>query len=270
MTLRLLLREMERRGLSRTEIRALVGYRLGVAAEALPLRIDDDFDAREILSDCGKAAKGEPVEYIVGAVDFFGAHIKVTRDTLIPRVETELLCDEAAKAAEGAGASRIADICTGSGCIAVSLAKKLRIKADAFDVSEKALAVARENAEANGVADLVGFYKSDVLSGDFSLPAEYDIIVSNPPYVSGADMELLPESVKREPEIALFGGEDGLDFYRALTITCPEHIRRGGALFFEIGDGQGSGVAEIAKSRGLSAEVMHDYSGRERIVRIDI
>ena len=270
MTLGGIISEMKRRGLSRTEICSLVKYRFGIEAGELPLREGDTADGSVILADADAVAKGEPVEYIVGRVVFFGADIIVGRDVLIPRVETELLCDESYNACVALGASRIADVCTGSGCIAVSLAKKLGIRVDAFDISGAALEVAKNNAERNGVSHLVDFYRADVLDKDFSLPAEYDIIVSNPPYVSGEDMENLPESVKREPSIALFGGGDGLDFYRALTGICPKYIRRGGALFFEIGDGEGSGVSKIASGYGLSAEVKKDYSGRERIVRIDI
>ncbi len=270
MTLAEIGREMKRRGLSADETRALIKYRLGIDAAGALSRSRESFDGTLLLSDAEKVAEGEPVEYITGSVSFYGAEIAVTRDVLIPRVETELLCDEVRRAAEKIGARRIADVCTGSGCIAVSLAKKLRIPADGFDVSEKALEVARRNGAANGVSELVGFYAADVLRNDSFLETEYDIIVSNPPYISEKDMEKLPESVKREPETALFGGADGLDFYRALTGICPKHIRHGGALFFEIGDGEGDGVAEIAASHGLSASVMRDYAGRERIVRIDI
>lgn len=270
MTVGRIISEMKRRGLSRDEIRSLLKFRLGIEAEELPLRDGDTADGSAILADADAVANGEPVEYIVGHVGFYGADIEVTRDVLIPRVETELLCDEAYNACVGLGASRVADICTGSGCIAVSLAKKLGVKIDAFDISDAALSVAKKNAERNGVSHLVDFYRADVLEKVFSLPSEYDIIVSNPPYISGADMKKLPESVKREPAIALFGGEDGLDFYRALTGICPKYIRHGGALFFEIGDGEGSGISGIASGYGLFVEVKRDYSGRERIVRIDI
>ena len=270
MTLNDIIRSLKRKGLTQSEIRAVVVFRYGIGAEEIPLRLSDVLDGTAALADADMIAGGEPVEYIIGTVRFFGAEIKVTRDVLIPRVETELLCDEVCGAAKDINAERIADVCTGSGCIAVSLAKKLRIKIDAFDISRAALTVAGENAEKNGVAELVDLYETDVLAKNDFFKTEYDIIVSNPPYISAADMEKLPDSVRREPATALYGGEDGLDFYRALTGMCKKHIRRGGALFFEIGDGEGDGVRRIAASCGLSAEVKNDLAGRERIVRIDI
>lgn len=217
----------------------------------------------------------EPAQYITGEVEFRGLAFKVTRDTLIPRPETELLVEEALHAARasGEGGIKIIDLCTGSGCIAVSVAKELPgCRVYATDISGKALKVARENAVKNGVAGRVGFFEGDLFKplSSSNLYSRINLVLSNPPYVSGADMDkLAPEVKDYEPREALYGGEDGLDFIRSIINGSQEYLLPGGYLIMEIGYGQAQSIKDIALKTGFfeGIEVKKDYSGIERIFK---
>lgn len=215
--------------------------------------------------------KREPAQYIAGDVEFRGHTIKVTRATLIPRPETELAVDEALIGAGAVGSGAvIVDLCTGSGCIAVSVAVEFaRCRVYATDISSAALEVARENAVLNGVADRVEFLEGDLFAPlPERLEGAVDIIISNPPYVSLPEMEgLAPEVRDFEPETALFGGTDGLDFLRRIIAEAPRYLKKGGRLIMEIGYSQSEKVKEMAGKDGRyeAISLRKDYSGIERI-----
>lgn len=214
--------------------------------------------------------KREPAQYIAGEVDFRGHAIKVTRATLIPRPETELVVDEAVERAGEAQSPVVVDLCTGSGCIAVSMAAELtRCRVYATDVSAAALEVAVENAALNGVADRVEFFAGDLFAPlPERLKGAVDIVVSNPPYVSLQEMEgLAPEVKDFEPGTALSGGADGLDLIRRIVEDAPLYLKDGGRLVMEIGYSQSEKVGKIAERDGRydSISVKMDYSGIERI-----
>lgn len=216
--------------------------------------------------------KREPSQYIAGETEFRGHVFKVTKDVLIPRPETELLVEEALKAAKGFKGERITaiDLCTGSGCIAVSLAKELEgCRVYATDISEAALEVAKENARLNGVEGRVTFLKGDLFE---ALPPELTgqarLVLSNPPYVSEKDMKgLAPEILDYEPHNALYGGEDGLDFYRRILRNSPSYLRKGGWVILELGYGQAKSVKTLAEKEEVyeAIDVRKDYSGIERV-----
>lgn len=204
----------------------------------------------------------EPMQYILGETEFMGLAFHVEPGVLIPRFDTEVLCEEALRRL-GKGKRRVLDIGTGSGAIAVSIAKLApESEVTAVDVSDTALCVAKGNAEKNGVQ--VRFVKSDcfaALSGE-----TFDMIISNPPYIDEGEMkELMPE-VLREPELALYGGEDGLDFYRRISREAPAYLAPGGCLLFEIGWKQKDAVSALVRETIGEPFALKDYGDNWRVV----
>ncbi len=226
-----------------------------------------------------RRGRREPLQYILGEVEFRGLSFKVNRKVLIPRPETELLVEEAInsiKGREGSGEGKditILDLCTGSGCIAISIAKELPYcRVYAVDISERAIEVARENAERYGVGERVIFLPGDLFEAiePLGLDGEIDLIISNPPYVSKKEMEgLQPEIKAYEPLSALYGGEDGLDFYRRIVDEAPFYLSDGGLLIMEIGCSQAERVKDLLENEGLFSqiEVKKDLSGIDRIIK---
>ncbi len=228
-----------------------------------------------------RRSKGEPVQYIVGHVEFFGLKIHVGRGVLIPRPETELLAEEAAatiknkkleigggKESALRGSPRILDLCTGSGCIALSLAKAFPDSVvHATDVSKNAIGYAKKNGMENGVEN-VTFLEGSLYS-PLKLGVCYDLIISNPPYVRKADIDGLQREIKEwEPLEALDGGDDGLDFYRRIFADAQLHLCQGGMIIVELGFGQAGDVEAIARGYGFTGmEIKKDYAGIERILK---
>lgn len=202
-----------------------------------------------------------PLQHLTGEQEFMGLPFKVTSAVLVPRQDTECLVEAALPFAKG---KRILDVCTGSGCIAISL-KCLGDAAvcDAVDLSKEALQIARENAEYLH-AD-VTFWQSDMFQ---KVTGEYDVIVSNPPYIRPEVIEtLMPEVREHEPRMALDGGTDGLDFYRVLAEDARRYLKENGWLFLEIGYDQGEKVAELLRACGYQeVSVRQDLTGKDRVV----
>lgn len=214
---------------------------------------------------------GEPLQYILGKTEFMGLEFKVNADVLIPRPETEILVEKAIALTHnletGVHKPRILDMCTGAGCIAVSLAKFIiPLKIDAVDVSREALGVAQANARAHRVE--VNFILSDLFNSCSLKPYSYDIIVSNPPYIPSAEIDNLETEVKCQPAIALDGGRDGLDFYRRIIAQAPRYLRKNGFLAMEIGFNQREAIKDIFRdySNFEIVEVVKDYSQIDRII----
>jgi release factor glutamine methyltransferase len=210
----------------------------------------------------------EPVAYLVGHREFYGRDFVVTPAVLVPRPETELLVERALAWARGRQGRplTIADIGTGSGIIAVTLAAELPdAHVYATDLSTNALEVAARNAERHGVAAQVALLRGDLLE---PLPEPVDLLVSNPPYTVLAEID---ENVRRhEPHMALDGGPDGLAMYRRLLAAAPAHLASGGALMLEIGATQGAAVAALARQHfpGATVTVRQDLAGWDRVVEI--
>ena len=210
---------------------------------------------------CDRRAVREPLQYILGETEFMGLTFHVEPGVLIPRADTEILVEKALEWMKPG--ARVLDIGTGSGAIAVSLAKLGRqAQVTAVDVSDRALEIARRNAERNG-AD-VEFVKSDCFSA--LKGRKYDMIVSNPPYISEDEMRGLMPEVTREPELALFGGADGLDFYRRISREAPEYLNEGGCLLFEIGWLQKDAVSALVKAHIGEPFALRDYGQNWRVV----
>lgn len=219
-----------------------------------------------------RRAAGTPTQYLTGKQEFWGLEFEVTPDVLIPRPETEHVVEVALARI---GESRrnaplaIADIGTGSGCIAIALASELpNAHTVAADISAPALEVARRNAAHHNVAGRILFIQSDLFASIDS-PAEFDLVVSNPPYVARRDASSLPTEVREhEPHSALFAGEDGLDVYRALIAQAESRMKRGSQLVLELGLGQFEAVSELLDSaRGWSrVSAAMDLAGIPRVL----
>ncbi len=212
-----------------------------------------------------------PLQYITGVQEFMGLTFTVNKNVLIPRQDTEVLVEEVMRYLHDG--MRILDMCTGSGCILTSL---LRYSNDCTgvgaDISEEALRVARDNAEAllegNGrERPKASFVRSDLFEG-LDADDRFDVIVSNPPYIKTGDMDtLMPEVREHEPVLALDGKEDGLFFYRRIIAGAKRFLSGGGMLFFEIGFDQGEDVRELMRQAGYTdIEIVKDFAGLDRVV----
>ncbi|MDD5561129.1 MAG: peptide chain release factor N(5)-glutamine methyltransferase [Candidatus Omnitrophica bacterium] len=215
-----------------------------------------------------RRAVGEPVQYILGETEFMGLKFKVDKRALIPRPETEILAETAINALKQAGIAcpKVLDLGTGSGCIAVSIAKTLsRSEVWGSDISIPALQLARENACSNNAG--VKFIRSDIFEAFKSEDDKFDLIVSNPPYVSTGEFQALAKEISFEPQIALSAGADGLDFYRLITRQAASYLKDGGLLIFEVGRGQAVLVKEMFDKKVFDhlSPVM-DYNNIERVV----
>ena len=249
----------------RGEAAMLICHFCGInKAELLGMR-DEDFDNPELDTAIIRRCSHYPLQYILGYWDFCHETYRVTEDTLIPRQDTEKLVELAARMLpENA---RFIDLCTGSGCVAIStLAARPDTHAVAVDLFEKTLKIAGENAETNGVGDRIGFLEANVLEPDFMEElGEFDCILSNPPYIETEQIPLLDQEVSYEPEAALDGGDDGLNFYRTIVKDYGKYLRPSGLMLLEIGWNQGKAIAAIAAAEGYRCEVYKDYSGNDRV-----
>ncbi len=217
---------------------------------------------RGIKTMTKRCAAGEPVEYITGRAYFRYLTLEVNPYVLIPRNETELVAGKAIELVKRNSCRTALDMCTGSGCIAISLATETGAAVTAADISEEALRTARRNAELCGASD-IRFIKSDMFD---NMAGAFDIIVCNPPYVSEEEYAGLNESLRHEPKLALLAG-DGYDFYRRIAGKATAFLNAGGALVLEIGAGQAQEVKGLLLSGGFGGiECIKDYAGRDRIV----
>lgn len=251
----------------RLDAELLLAATLGLDRVGLYLNFERPLEAAELATfreQVKRRAAREPLAYIVGQAEFWSLPLKVTPEVLVPRADTELLVEESLKRLPGHG--RLLDVGTGSGALAIALAhERPECTVTALDVSPAALAVAAENACGNGVADRITF-----LAGDLAvLPAgPFELIVSNPPYIPRGELAgLMPEVRDFEPHLALDGGTDGLDAYRALARQAGTVLAPGGWLLVEVGIGQAEAVQGLFAAAGLTEIfVAHDLAGIERVV----
>lgn len=230
--------------------------------ETLPPRLAGRFQA-----DVARRARREPAALIQGERGFFAREFLVTADTLVPRPETELLVERVLERAQDG--MTVLDIGTGSGCIAVTLAaENPGLHVTAVDISDAALAVARRNAERHGVSGRIEFLKSSLFERFGPAGGRYfDIIVSNPPYVSTQQIPTLEPELKFEPRIALDGGEDGLEVMRPLIAGAATFLKNGGELFLEMGFDQAERLTRLMTDAGfINVIVKKDFDGHDRIL----
>ncbi len=221
-------------------------------------------ESKRIREIAAERLTGRPLWYIIGDTEFYGCTIKVDERALIPRPETELLAESVVKSAEKG--DKILDMCTGSGCIAVSVAKALAdkgVSVTAADLSDAAIMLAKENAELNGVS--VSFVQSDMFT---NVRGRFNIIVCNPPYIKSGEIPYIQKEVREyEPRVALDGGEDGLEFYRRIAADVKSYLAKDGMLIMECGEGQANDILQIFPKRDY-AIVLKDLSGVDRFVKI--
>ncbi len=218
-----------------------------------------------IMQAIDKRLKHMPIAYIFGKTNFYGYDLKVNENVLIPRLDTEVLVEKLVEDIKTqSGKVSVLDIGTGSGAIIIATKKETDANCYAVDISEKALMIAKENAELNNAQ--IEFVKSDLFENISNL--KVDFIVSNPPYIETEVVKTLePEVVSNEPNLALDGGEDGLDFYRIIIKNAKKHLNKKGCLYFEIGYNQGESVSALMKDDFEYVEVIKDYGGNDRVVK---
>lgn len=257
----------------------LLCHTLGLDRTQLLTRSDEqitDSDYHDYLGVVARRAAGEPVQYITGHQEFYGLDFVVTPDVLIPRPETEFLVERVIKLAGDTSKETtplIVDIGTGSGCIAIALSVHLpEARLIATDSSSAALEVARANADRHGVGHRIQFVEGDALEplARLGLESAVDVLASNPPYVESANRELIQREVREwEPHNALFGGMDGLDFYRRLLPDAPQYLKPGGCIVLEIGISQlGSILSMLRGGRLELVDTTHDLQGIARTLCI--
>jgi release factor glutamine methyltransferase len=264
---------------ARLETELLLGHTLSLPRIDLYLNYDRVLREEELArfkSFLRKRLAGEPVQYVIGTAAFMFAEFEVNPAVLIPRPETEAVTEAALRvigevtADAGGRDVLVADIGTGSGVIAVTLAQKLpHATVHATDSSGAALAVAEKNARRAGVADRIVFSQGTFFAPleEKKLAGRLSAIVSNPPYVPSGEIAALPAEVRDfEPREALDGGPDGLDSLRIIAQDGPRFLTKGGAMVLEVGDGQAGDVAGMLRRSVGNAEILKDYAGRERIV----
>lgn len=260
---------------ARLNTERLLGHSLNLSRVDLYLNYDRPLTSSELSQFKGylkRRIRNEPLQYIIGETEFMSLTFKVNPSVLIPRPETEILVE---KAIEICGKKfdrrniKILDIGAGSGCIAVSLAKYLEgAEITALDVSKPALEVAEQNAHLNKRSEKICFLEFDFLDQTFTSSEKFDVVVSNPPYISSADFENLPEEIKaHEPSIALKDGPDGLRFFRRIAEACGTLLHKDGFVMVEVGLGQADAVKDIFSANGYTKiEALQDLNNIERIV----
>ena len=255
------------------ESRLLVAHAAGKSVSDLLRDLNlytTDEVANRVAGFMERRLAGEPVAYITGTWEFYGLPMVITPDVLIPRIDTEVLVDAVREKLTGRKMdARVLDLCCGSGCIACAIAKELpATRLVAVDISASALQVCRENVALNRLNSRVLCMQSDALASPPLGLGQFDVLVSNPPYISSGEIMSLDPSVRDyEPIWALDGGEDGLKFYKGIIKHWKTVLKPGGLIFFEVGEGQADAVREMLLAGGFSeAELKQDTMGVDRVV----
>lgn len=257
---------------ARLDAEILLAYARGCKRIELYTRYEEPLTERQraVMRELvRRRAISEPVAYLVGYKEFFSLPFKVTSDVLIPRPETESLVLEAVEIAKSSSPDQLTllDLCTGSGCIAVAATKAVRkFRTTATDISQPSLAIAEENAVANGVADRVEFRQGDLFDA-LSAEATFDVIVSNPPYVTEAEYETLAADIRlHEPAGALLAGVDGMDVLRRIAAEAPRRLNAGGHLLVELDPAQADVFANVLRPSFRDVRIVKDLAGLPRVV----
>lgn len=253
--------------------RSLLSYFLGMTQEQVIAQRDQSVSEQNCMKveqAVNRILDGEPIAYIIGQWDFYGMRLEIDRNVLIPRDDTCAVTALAIKKALFLEQDpRILDLCTGSGCIGLAIAHRVKdARLTLADISQEALSVAKKNVALQKLSGRVSCIVADARKTPSPFLGKFDLIVSNPPYITGKEMETLDKSVKDyEPHLALYGGEDGLDFYRCISDLYRSALKPGGFLCFEFGMGQGDAVCEILQNNGYTIlERTRDNNNIERAV----
>ena len=246
------------------QAKILVSTIAGIETSALTIHSEMVL-APEQLADLGdmlnRRLQGEPLQYILGEWAFMGLPFYVDARALIPRQDTELLAETAIRLIRERGYGGCLDLCAGTGCGGISVAKLAGIRVTCSDISREALSLAKENAELNEAP--VSFVESDLFD---RIPEKFDLIVCNPPYLTLDDMQSLQKEVTFEPKLALYGGGDGLDYYRKIAWEYEKHLNKKGMLLLEIGSTQAESAAALFSAR---TSVLNDLGGNPRVLIVE-
>ena len=252
---------------SKLKLRMLLSHILNVKKEYLLIYDMQELDInleKDFFEKVKRLSKNEPIQYIINSVEFMGINFYVDKNVLIPQPDTEILVQKTIEAFQSRkNIQKILDLCTGSGAIGVSLCKNLNnVQIVATDISENALNIAKKNAEKNKAK--IKFVKSDLFE---NINEEFDVIVSNPPYIETDVINTLSEEVRYEPILALDGGKDGLDFYRIIANNSRKYLKENGMLLLEVGYNQKKSVMNILKKSGFkNIECYKDLSNHDRVI----
>lgn len=262
------IRELKNNNISDSNLKAklILSSVLDVSKEYILIHGNEEFPVEkmnEYFEDIERVSKGEPLQYVTNIQSFFGMDFYVDRNVLIPQPDTEVLVETAIKIIKKQNKKvEVLDLCTGSGVIAVSVAKQKNTEVTASDISEKALKIAKRNSSMHNTK--VNFIKSDLFK---NINGKFDIILSNPPYIETEVIKTLSSDVKAEPIIALDGGKDGLDFYREIAQNAKNHLSTNGYLIVEIGNNQKDEVTKILKENGYeNIYCIKDYAQNNRVI----
>lgn len=277
---------------SRREAMVLLAHVLGIDDKKLLTRLKDQVEDPRVCTDFNdlliKRCAQNPLQYLTGTQEFMSLEFAVTPDVLVPRWDTEILVEAALEKLKNYQNPLVVDIGTGSGAIIISLAKYYpRGNYYAVDISDAALAVAKQNAKRHNVDDKITFIKGDLLSPFLTncqlstvngqLPtdncqlsivnSQFDVVVSNPPYIPTREINHLPRDVQKEPHLALDGGADGLDIYQKLIPQIHQVLKPGGEVFLEIGYNQGNDVSNLCAQEGFTnRKILQDFAQLDRVV----
>ena len=251
-----------------TDARVLMCHTLGFDRIKLHMSLDMEMEESKqsyYLSCIEKRADNIPVAYIIGEKEFMGLDFIVNEDVLIPRPDTEILVEQALSLYKDKAKFNALDLCTGSGCIGISISHyNNNASFTLSDISTSSLEVAKKNVQKHHLDDRISLIRSDLFK---HIEGKFDLIVSNPPYINEADMHTLSSDVLNEPHLALYGGEDGLDFYRKIICSAKSHLNDGAYLIVEVGYDQGQAVQNLFKENEFfEITIKSDYSGLDRIV----
>jgi release factor glutamine methyltransferase len=250
-----------------------VSFKLLLTKLNEPVSLPQEKDFRQLV---WKRTEEYPLQYLTGTQNFMSLEFEVNERVLIPRWDTEILVEKALELMKRRSNPRVVDVGTGSGAIAVSLAKfNAESWVFALDISPEALDVAKGNASRHRVKERITFLSGDLLEPILNMPKntlddhkfKFDLVVSNPPYISRGEIKNLPQDVQKEPYLALDGGEDGLNVYRNLLPQAKKVLKPGGYVLLEIGCDQAEDVKEICRVNGFqNVSVFRDYGGRDRVI----
>ncbi len=252
--------------------RILMQYVLKIDRNKLIINKNDNVDINkenEYKEYIEKIINGKPIQYITNNQEFMKLNFYVDENVLIPQPDTEILVEEVIKSIDKMENIEILDMCTGSGCIGISLAKNIEnTKVTLVDISKEAIEIAKKNAIQNEVESKVTFIKSDMFE---NVKRKFDIIVSNPPYIKTDIIQTLDKQVQNEPHIALDGGEDGLNFYKILINEAYKYLKKDGKIFLEIGYDQKQEVESLAKQskQYKKIETIKDLSQNDRVIILE-
>jgi len=247
------------------QARLLACHVLGVSTKELPFCAALTFtpeQQQQLLALVERRLTGEPLQYILGEWEFMGLRFYVDKNVLIPRQDTETLCEHALLLSRKNGYKTALDMCCGSGCIGISLARLGGLDVTCADISANCLQMTAKNAALHGLT--IDTVQSDLFA---QIDARYDLIACNPPYLTDSDMQNLQTEVRFEPSLALHGGTDGLDFYRRIAQDCAPFLNPGGTLMLEVGIGQAEAVAAMFEPADPAAKyILNDICGVARVV----